>query len=138
MSEDHSQPPPPIEAILNASTRTKSEIGKILEATVGDWSPTTALFGSYARREAGPLSDIDIIIVWDREPPPDTAVEAVDEAGERIHALTGNRAQLMPMTFVELKRLAATRDPLVDALRTDSEPLTEGSDLNAILTEVDQ
>jgi hypothetical protein len=76
--------------------------------------------------------------VWDREPPPDTAVEAVDEAGERIHALTGNRAQLMPMTFVELKRLAATRDPLVDALRTDSEPLTEGSDLNAILTEVDQ
>ena len=79
--------------------------------------PAVLLYGSFARHDAGPDSDIDLLVVWKDEIDEAHAAELLDEAVTRIERLTGNGAQIIAMTGAELDGLMERRDPLIDSLR---------------------
>jgi predicted nucleotidyltransferase len=115
---------PPIEQVLAVRALTEAGIVEILDHALGDRAAATAVFGSYARGEAGMESDVDILVVWATDEPSDGLVEALDDAAERIRQLTGNQAQIFPVTRRELADLLDRGDPFVESLRQDARTLT--------------
>jgi predicted nucleotidyltransferase len=105
-----------------------------------DWSrpPVTAcLFGSAARGEAGPDSDIDILLV----PSDDVAAsedadrawqEQVDQLTESVRIWSGNTCEVLELTAAELADAVARDDRLVRDLRQDAIALT-GRDIRSLL-----
>lgn len=114
----------PIEQVLAVPAATESEIAEIVSAAVRDHAVATAIYGSYARGEAGPESDIDILVVWEPEVSEDQAAGILDAVGEQIRKLTGNRAQLFPVSREELDRLIGRSEPFIESLRKDARTLT--------------
>lgn len=115
---------PPIEQVLALPAATESAIAQIVGAAVRDHAVGTAIYGSFARGEAGPDSDIDILVVWEPGVSPDQAASILDNVAEQIRKLTGNRAQLFPVSGDELDRLVGRSDPFIESLRTDARTLT--------------
>jgi predicted nucleotidyltransferase len=105
-----------------------------------DWSPppvTACLFGSAARGEVGPDSDIDILLV-----PSDDVVasedterawqEQVDQLTENVRIWSGNPCEVLELTAAELGDAVARDDRLVRDLRHDAIALT-GRDIRSLL-----
>jgi predicted nucleotidyltransferase len=67
------------------------------------------LFGSAARRDGDSNSDIDALVVSDAE----DLHDLVDHLTERIHAWTGNPAQILGMGRADLRRLRRLREPII-------------------------
>lgn len=100
-----------------------------IRGEMANWSaqPMTAcLFGSAARGEAGPSSDIDILIVVD-----DTASAPAYRGGpvweaqlatlsEHVLAWSGNACEVLELTSTELRDAVARDDRLVRNLRSDA------------------
>ena len=122
----------PIERILAIPATTEGEIAKIVGAAVRGHAASTAIYGSYARGEAGPASDIDILVVWEPGVSQDQAAGILDKLAEQIRKLTGNRAQLFPVNREELDRLVGRADPFVESLRQDARTLT-GIEIKGLL-----
>jgi predicted nucleotidyltransferase len=116
----------PIERILALPSRIEEEIAGILAAAFDDRLVGAALYGSFARGEAGPDSDIDVLIVHANSAASQDLVNEIDVASERLRALTGNEAQLLPVSVTELRNLVVHGDPLVESLRRDARSLVEG------------
>jgi predicted nucleotidyltransferase len=116
----------PIEAILATPARAEKRIAEVLTRALGDHAGGISLYGSFARGEGGPDSDIDILVVWNEDTDEALATEILDGAAQQIRRVTGNRAQLLAVTQSELDRLVATNDPLVESLRRDARQLTTG------------
>lgn len=123
---------PPLETILAASSLVEQRLTAVLADVFGDRA-VGVLYGSTARLEAGPDSDIDILIVWNAPVDERTATELVDEASRRIRRATGNDAQILAVTRAELHALSLREDPLVDSLRIDARPLTPGASVTELL-----
>jgi predicted nucleotidyltransferase len=123
----------PIEAILTTPARTEQEIAAVLDATLAEHARAMLLYGSFARNEAGPDSDIDILIVWNDGVDEQLATELLDTAAQRIRGLTGNDAQLLAVTNSELEGLVARGDPIVDSLRAEARPLKSGISMKQLL-----
>lgn len=66
---------PVVELGLETSARTEDKIGDLVRNAVGT-DAVAAVYGSFARGEAGPNSDVDILIVW----PNGTDTDVQDEA----------------------------------------------------------
>jgi predicted nucleotidyltransferase len=115
---------PLIEQVLAVRSLTETRIAAILDEALGDHVTATAVFGSYARGDAGRQSDIDIVVVVETIEAADGLVAALDDVAESIRQLTGNEAQLLPLARQELSALIARDDPLVASLRRDARPLT--------------
>lgn len=124
----------PIEAILATPARTEQEIAKLLDATLAEHARATLLYGSFARNEAGPDSDIDILIVWNEGIDEQLATDLLDTATQGIRRLTGNDTQLLAVTNSELEGLIARGDPIVDSLRADARPLKTGMSIKQLLS----
>lgn len=85
--------------------------------------PASALvvFGSFARRDGGPTSDVDLLLVR-----PDVVEEhdgrwrrqRYDLAGQ-AERWTGNRAQIVELSVAELARAVDLEEEIVTSLRTD-------------------
>lgn len=114
---------PPIEQLLAAGATAEQRIAEVMASTLGD-DAAVLLYGSFARNDAGPDSDIDLLVVWKDEIDEAHAAELLDEAVTRIERLTGNGAQIIAMTDAELDGLIERRDPLIDSLREDARSLT--------------
>lgn len=72
-----------------------------------------SLFGSFAQREAGPDSDIDVLFILPHTP--DDAWHAQAAAlGNDVHALTGNRMEYIALGIEEFDG-AIERDELIIA-----------------------
>ena len=121
-----------VEALLDS----KDELGRRVRIAVAAWSDVpvaVVLFGSTARGEAGPSSDVDLLIVR----PLDVAVDdrhwahAVATLAEHVQLWTGSACDVLEYDPVELERLTRGGDPLVDALLRDGVTLA-GSDLHQI------
>ncbi|MBT2517668.1 nucleotidyltransferase domain-containing protein [Streptomyces sp. ISL-90] len=124
---------PPIEQLLSAPAITEQRIGELLAATVGDDVVATLLYGSFARNEAGPDSDVDIFIVWRDDMDEAVTSGLLDEIAQRIRRMTGNSAQIIAVTPAELEGLVERNDPLIDSLRHDARPLTSGVSVRELL-----
>jgi predicted nucleotidyltransferase len=124
---------PPIETILATPARTEQKIANLLEATLAGHARAILLYGSFARNEAGPHSDIDILIVWNNGIDEQLATELLDMAAQRVRRLTGNDAQLLGVTSTELEGLIARGDPIVDSLRVEARPLKAGVSIKQLL-----
>lgn len=96
-----------------------------LKDTVGEWDPApqaAVLFGSAARRDGDPASDIDLLLIrpalttgagkrdWARQ---------VHELRSSVQRWTGNRLQILDWTLRDLHRHAASQEPLIDELLSD-------------------
>lgn len=80
-----------VEAIVQASTELQLRIAKAVE----QWNIpiiAVALFGSAARGEMTPDSDIDLLVLVSDEGHTDAVESRVDELVEQIHAWTGTTA----------------------------------------------
>jgi predicted nucleotidyltransferase len=107
---------------------------------LADWSPpavTACLFGSAARGQAGPGSDIDILLV----PSDDVAAsedterawqEHIDQLTENVRIWSGNTCEVLELTAAELADAVARDDRLVRELRQDAIALT-GRDIRSLL-----
>lgn len=73
-----------------------------------------SIFGSFARREAGPASDIDVLVILSE----DAAIDdqwfaAMRKLAEDVFARTGNRLEYLVFTESELRDLVDRNETIV-------------------------
>lgn len=114
-----------------AADRVEELIGDL----VGRWAiapHAVVLFGSFARRDGGEDSDVDIFLVR-----PDTVedggpwAEQRYELARRVEAWTGNHAQILEVSAGELADAVRRDVPLIQSLRDDGRCLA--GDAGALL-----
>lgn len=80
-----------------------------------------SIFGSFARREGGPDSDIDVLFVLPRGRAVDDEWEAqVRDLGARVFAWTGNRMEHIAYTEDELLDVVKKKAAIVESWRTEA------------------
>lgn len=96
-----------------------------------------SLFGSVARGEATPESDIDILVVRADEDPGDTEGWVGQLAGleTEVHRWTGNSLSWFEITPAGLARAVSDGEPVVESWRADSIQLA-GARLGTLLAKV--
>jgi predicted nucleotidyltransferase len=85
------------------------------------------LFGSMARGDGGPDSDIDLLLVAEATVDDEDWVERTAALTGQVRSWTGNRVHLVEQTRSSFVRLVKRRNPLVTSLRADGIPLTRRS-----------
>jgi predicted nucleotidyltransferase len=85
------------------------------------------LFGSTARGDGGPDSDVDLLLVAEENIDDDDWAEATAHLSDHVRRWTGNHVQLVEHTRRSFAHLVKRRSPLVAALRADGIPLTAGT-----------
>lgn len=123
----------PIQKVLALPAVVEAQIAEIVSGAFGEGLVGAALYGSFARGEADSDSDIDVLIVHADDDLVRDFVDAIDASSERIRVLTGNDAQLLPVSLSELRDLVLHDDPLVGSLRADARSLVDGFELGKIL-----
>ncbi|GAA4964947.1 nucleotidyltransferase domain-containing protein [Kineococcus glutinatus] len=118
-------------AVLQAASATDS-VEQWLVERLARCSPSpraAVLFGSWARGEAGPDSDIDLLLVRATDVDPESAdldeawAQQVHVLGEDLEALTGNTVQFVHLDEHQLVQAVAQEQPLIANLRTDGRVL---------------
>lgn len=103
----------------------RSELERRLRAELAEWeiAPVHAsIFGSAARGDGDPLSDVDVLIVRPRTVDDEDPRwrEQLARLSDRILAWTGNHAGLSEVSEDDVRRLQRERPPIVDELRRDA------------------
>jgi predicted nucleotidyltransferase len=107
---------PALAEIVGSAARVEQRIRNLVTAALGP-ETSCGVFGSVARGDSGPTSDIDLVMVS-----PDDAtsvVEALDRISADLTLFTGNLIQIVSVTRSQLRAMALATDPLVDSLRSD-------------------
>lgn len=104
------------------------ELIQRLRALIGDWQAPavhSSLFGSAARGEGNPRSDIDLLVVrpMDIESEAPLWRQQVDRLAEQVLLWTGNHAGTVEISENDISRLRQDRPAIVDEL------LLQGIDL---------
>lgn len=119
--------------ILSAPSRFEDQIEESVEAW--DSPPDiVALFGSVARREATPSSDVDLLVVRQDGVDSDDLVwrTQLGDLERTVEERSGNRVQLVEIGQTELAEAVDTDQPLIESLRLDARTLF-GEDVRARL-----
>lgn len=75
-----------------------------------------SLFGSFARKHAGPASDIDLLIVRATdEPPADEWSIQIRDLGDRVLGWTGNRLEIVVISAARLREAVERGEPVVES-----------------------
>jgi predicted nucleotidyltransferase len=93
------------------------------------------LYGSFARRSAGPESDIDILIVYPDDISHDAMMDFAFSLSERITAWTGNEGHLYNATRTRLQESIEGADPVMESIRHDAVTLM-GPEFERLLREL--
>ncbi|MCU0273368.1 MAG: nucleotidyltransferase domain-containing protein [Acidimicrobiales bacterium] len=127
------------DAVLSACRARVTVLARLAEA-VQDLDPQpvhASVFGSFARREAGPDSDIDVLFLLpDDVHPGDRWYEAVRALGDRVLAWTGNRMEYLAFTRAELATVVARGEPVVASWLADSITV-QGDDIESLVRELE-
>lgn len=114
----------------------RTKLFALIEEAIGSWeiSPVHAsVFGSTARGDGGLDSDIDVLIVRPPGVAGDERWEAqVDALREQIEAWTGNQANIVERSEIQLAELIEEQRPVVAELRSDA-ILVAGRDVASLL-----
>ncbi|GAB3603571.1 hypothetical protein GCM10027586_06660 [Kineococcus gypseus] len=123
------------DAVLAAVGSTAAVEALLLERLAG-WDPpaqAVVVFGSWARGEAGPDSDLDLLLVRRDAVDVDGAWgEQVHATGQAVEVLTGNAVQFVQVTLSQLVTAVHEDQPLIRGLRQDARVLV-GPPLRALL-----
>ncbi|WP_432533735.1 nucleotidyltransferase domain-containing protein [Kineococcus arenarius] len=102
-------------------------VEKWLSRRLAQWSPApraAVVFGSWARGEAGPGSDVDLLLVRDDDVDPDGPWgEQVHRTAGDLEAFTGNAVQFVQLTDRQLAEAVDQEQPLITGLRADGRVL---------------
>jgi len=82
---------------------------------------TAALFGSVARGDAGPSSDVDVLLITPDDvagPDVEKVIEVVIDA---VQKATGNECNVFAVTRSRLDELVASEDPMVPSWTADAD-----------------
>lgn len=116
--------------LILAGVDATAAVQRRLTAQINDWVIPclhAALYGSLARGEAGPQSDIDVLVVrpeglsaadeeiWDTQ---------LAQTEAMMHALTGNDLSWLDTTATDLRRAEAADEPIFRSWRDDAILLT--------------
>lgn len=113
----------------------REELVRRLREAIGQWEVAPAhasLFGSAARGDGDPESDIDIFIVRPKEVDEDDPRwrAQIDRLVADVHRWTGNHAGVAEVSARELPRLRRERPPVVADLGADAITLTDAITLS--------
>jgi predicted nucleotidyltransferase len=114
---------------LLALVSTRSRLVDRLTSELDGWSDLAGawLFGSTARGDGGPDSDIDLLVVASRSIDSERWARRSTDLVTNAEAWTGNTVQLVEHTRRTFAQLVQADNPLVSALRTEGIPLTAKS-----------
>lgn len=114
---------------LIALVRARGRLIERLREELGEWPELAGawLFGSTARGDGGPDSDVDLLVVSEATTESHEWTEATSRLRERIGLWTGNEVELIEHTKTSFAALVRGSNPLVDTVRTEGIPLTAGS-----------
>jgi len=105
---------PALELLDGLYGRLRSRIRGAIDAWDGDVS-CAGLFGSTARRDGGPESDIDLLLISDDPGADDFAIRLSDD----VQRWTGNRCEVMVVTRKELRRMKRAGEPIITSWATE-------------------
>jgi len=117
--------------LLAAPAKVSESIGEIVSRRFGD-TVTAALFGSAARGDDTPGSDLDILLVTPDDFPASEIDELRQEIETRVETLLGRPAQVLDFDRNQLAHMVETHDPLIDALERDADTIV-GTDVRALV-----
>ncbi|OUE29899.1 Nucleotidyltransferase domain protein [Clavibacter michiganensis] len=121
----------PIERILASPARVEQAIADMVRRRTRAQG-TVALFGSVARGDSGPDSDIDLVLVTGDDMDADEVERLRDDLTDTVEELTGNGVQIIELSRAQLRRMARDEDPLIDSWRRESRTLA-GEDLTRLI-----
>lgn len=115
---------PAVQALLE----TRHALPKRLEGVISGWPRppvSVALFGSAARGDGGPDSDIDVLVVRLDEIADDEPewIDQLHRLRGQVRAWTGNHLQIVERTVDELAELVRHGEAIVEELRRDAVPV---------------
>jgi predicted nucleotidyltransferase len=123
------------EAVLTAARARTTLLRRMAEsaAALRPEPVHVSVFGSFARGEAGPGSDIDVLIVAQSGAPhTDEWSDQVRVFADRVLAWSGNRVEQVTLTPERLRDLAEAREPIVTSW-LDEAVIVHGAPLDALL-----
>ncbi|MEZ0166427.1 nucleotidyltransferase domain-containing protein [Kineococcus sp. LSe6-4] len=124
------------DAVL-AAVGSSAAVEAFLVEQLATWEPparAVVIFGSWARGEAGPDSDLDLLLVRDDTVDADGAWgDQAHATGQALEALTGNAVQFVQVTDSQLATAVREDQPLIAGLRRDGRVLV-GPSLRTLLT----
>lgn len=124
-------------AAIETASVAGSEVERRLRAVLEAWAPPPAaavIFGSFARRDGGPESDVDLLLIRPDEIAEDDSAWAARRYDliRHIERWTGNNAQIVELTLAELRNASSRGDDLIAAVRRDGRVLA-GLNLRSLL-----
>ena len=123
------------DAVLSACRARGTVLDRLREAVKGlDPEPVhVSVFGSFARREAGPDSDIDLLVVLPAPPASETGwSDQLQRLADRVLSWTGNRLECLTFTVDELRAVAARGERIVASIRDHGVTLS-GAQMDIVL-----
>lgn len=125
------------EGILALSRQREALVERMREEVASwDVAPVSAsLFGSAARGEAGPHSDVDIVLVASPHSEREATIwdAQLDQLAQRVLSWSGNHCEILELTEAELADARVRNDRLVTELHADAVALG-GRDIRSLLT----
>lgn len=111
---------PAVEIAVNARVHLLDLISQHVQRSEG---VDAYLYGSLARRESSPDSDIDVLLVFSDDHTPDQVADIAGDLSDNIRAWTGNPAQMFSVTRSELRELIREGGSIVRSFDDDAIPL---------------
>ncbi len=126
-----------LSAAILAAIGSRQELVDRLTTAIAALDPapvSVALYGSFVRRQAGPDSDLDLLLVCDdaSDRHADAWLSQLEALEQRVLAWTGNRLELLQLSVRQLTEAVAVGEPLMRSLREDAVTLY-GTDVATLL-----
>lgn len=125
----------PLERLLDSARQAPLRIDTAILEIVQAHEPQpicVAFYGSYARGEAGPSSDVDIVMVF-AELPSTAELLCTAEVERVIPTITGNRCHVYETSRTGLEELVARNDPILESWRRDARSIV--GDLRTLIAQ---
>jgi predicted nucleotidyltransferase len=123
-----------IEAAVDARSRLLDKIEGLVRQEEG---VDAYLYGSIARRESSPDSDVDVLLVFPDSYDNEEIIDIAYGLSISIEGWTGNHGHINNVTRSGLADMVRRRDSLVESLQSEAIPLI-GPDFDQLVREVQE